>query len=145
MPRQPSDRVVAYVDKYAPVWQERLGLGHWSIVHVYLDTYEGESGDDFKTTAVCESRWQYLQAKIKWYLPSAVRHDDDELERVLVHELCHVLLAPEQCLVDSRLAHDSSHTAFTDPEVDALAERNYEHLELATEMTARALLRAWAK
>lgn len=134
-------RVERVIDDLAPVWQERMLLGHWSIEHVFLDSYFGDDGEeDFKVTATTESRWQYFQAKIKWYLPSAVRHDDDELERILVHELCHVLLAAEQVLIDARLSSEADREQFTNSEHAALIERNYEHLEHATEMTARAIL-----
>jgi hypothetical protein len=111
------------IARLAPVWQKRIGLAHFDITHVFLDSYYGDDGEeDFKVTAVTESRWQYLQAKIKWYLPSAVRHDAARLEEILVHELCHVLLAPEQTHMKAR---------------------HSEHLELATEMVARAVLAGW--
>lgn len=144
MTAKPTDRVETHIKKIARMWQDRMFLSHWTIEHVFLDSFSGDDGnEDFKVTAVTESRWQYLQAKIKWYLPSAVRHDNEELERVLVHELCHVLLAPEQSLIDTRIEHDTASTAYTASEHDALAERNYEHLELATEMVTRAILAGW--
>lgn len=142
--KNPTDRVSAFITKKAALWQTRMGLDHWEIDHVFLDTFYGDDGDeDFKVTAITESRWQYMQAKIKWYMPSAVRHDDDELEKVLVHELCHVLLAPEQALVDTKTHHSVSSSQFTGFEADALWERNYENLELATEMTTRAVMAGW--
>lgn len=138
----PNDRVVKLVQKLAPVWQTRMGLDHWDIEHIFLDSYFGEEGhDDYKVTAITESRWQYLQAKIKWYLPSAVRHDDEVIEKVLVHELVHVLLAPEQALVDTAIAQNSA--TLNSSETDALTERYYEHIELATEMTTKAILNGW--
>lgn len=115
----PSDRVVRYVTRRAPVWQKRLGLEHWTIKHVYLDD---ERDDAIATT---DAMYQYLQAKVKWYLPLAVQQTDTELEAVLVHELAHVLLAPVGVLVRSD------------------QERDCELLELSAEMTCRALLRGW--
>lgn len=89
------------VQRWAPVWQSRLQLDDYEIEHVFLESYFGDDGEeDFKISAVTESRPQYLEAKIKWFLPSIVRHDDAKLEQTLVHELCHVLLSPEQKLVD---------------------------------------------
>lgn len=138
-------RVQELVEQLGPIWQERMLLSHWHIEHVFLDSYFGDDGEeDFKVTATTESRWQYFQAKIKWYLPSAIRHDDDELERVLVHELCHVMLAAEQVLVDARLNSDADREQFTNSEHALLVERNYEHLEHATEMAARAILNCFA-
>lgn len=121
-----------------------MGLSHWDIDHVFLDCfYEGDVGDDFKVTAVTECRWQYLSAKIKWYLPSAIRHDRTTLDKILVHELCHVLLSPEQSLVDARIQHDATAKQLKDIEHQLLADRNYEQLELSTEMACRAIWKAW--
>lgn len=140
----PYQRVEATITKQAHRWQQRLGLSHWDITHVFLDSFDDDqSSDDYKTTAITEARWQYLQARIKWFLPSAARHDDAELEKILVHELCHVLLAPEQQLVDTSIDHGSAHNQYSSVENDALAARNYECLELATEMATRAILNCW--
>lgn len=123
-------RVEGKVRKLAATWQERLGLDHWEIEHVFFDAYEADDRqDDYKTTAITEARWQYLQAKIKWYFPSMLRHSDEVIEKILVHELCHVLLAPEQSLLE--------------PKVASQADRYSELLELSTEMTTRALCLAW--
>ena len=144
MSKNPTDRVIATVNKNAPKWQRRMHLNHWVIEHVFIDSYyDDTSGEDFKVTAITESRWQYMQARIKWYLPSAVRHNNDELEKVLVHELCHVLLSPEQALIDTKTTHDTYHSHFLGSDADALWERNYEHLELATEMATKAIMAGW--
>ena len=143
---KPQARVRETIERLAPIWQTRMGLDHWTIEHVFLDSLVGDDdGTDFVTTATTEGRWQYGQAKIKWYEPSAVRHDDDELERILVHELCHVLLMCEQTLIDARFAGDAARDRFTDQEHQLLIDRNYEHLEMATEMTARAVLAGWKR
>jgi len=144
MAGKPQDRVTKLIKELAPIWQTRLGLDHWEIEHVYLDAYyTDDNGEDFKVTATTESRWQYMQGIIKWYLPSAVRHDDQTLEKVLVHELVHILLAPEQTLIDTEIVHTSAHGNYTETQSNALSERNYEHIELATEMTTKALLNAY--
>lgn len=146
MSKNPTDRVVSLISRKSGLWQARMGLTHWEIEQVFLDSFYGDDGEeDFKVTAITESRWQYMQARIKWYLPSAVRHSDDELEKVLVHELCHVLLAPEQALIDTKTHHDVTHSQMLGSEADALWERNYEHLELATEMATRAIMAGWSK
>lgn len=146
MSKSPTERVSNFISRKAPLWQRRMGLDHWDIEHVFLDSFYGDDGEeDFKVTAVTESRWQYMQARIKWYLPSAVRHGNEELEKVLVHELCHVLLAPEQALIDTKTHHDITRNQMVGTDVDALWERNYENLELATEMTTRAVMAGWAE
>lgn len=144
MSRSPNERVENLIIRLAPKWQKRMGLTHWEINHVFIDSfYEDDGQEDFKVTAITESRWQYMQARIKWYVPSASRHDDEELEKTLVHELCHVLLAPEQALIDTKTSHDTYHSHFLGSDADALWERNYEHLELATEMVTRAVMAGW--
>lgn len=142
----PYDRIEGAIKKMAPKWQKRLGLDHWEIRHVFIDSFDDDqSSDDYKTTAITETRWQYLQAKIKWFLPSAARHSDLELEKVLVHELVHVLLAPEQQLVDTAIDHSTATHPYTASDHDALSARNYELLELSTESVTRALLTAWLR
>lgn len=145
MARTPaSANVEKVIRKNARRWQKRLGLGHWTIEHVFLDSFFGDDGEeDFKVTATTECRWQYFQGKIKWYLPSAVRHTDDHLERTLVHELVHCLLAVEQVLVDYRLNADYEAGMMTGDEYTAVQERNSEHLEMATEAVTKALWAGW--
>lgn len=117
------ERILAHVDTWIP----RLGLDGWELEVVFLDSWEGtdECEDDFRCTATCESRWNYLQAKIKFYNPSLLRHSDRVLEETVVHELCHVLLAAEQSCIRK------------DPDM--------EKLELSTETAARAFMRAWTE
>lgn len=144
MPENPYNRITKYIDKLAPIWQERLGLSHWDIQHTYLDSYFGDdTNEDHKVTATTHAQWQYMDANIKWYLPSAARHDEATLEKILVHELVHVLLSPEQSLVDTEIIHGSSHGQYSETQANALSERNYEHIELATEMTTKALYKAY--
>jgi len=112
------------IEARSPIWEERLGLSDFEIEHAFLDAFEGgdDSCTDFYTTATCETRWNYFQAKIKWYLPSAVRIDPQHLEQTLVHELCHVLLASEQA---------------------DIPDKHSEKMELATERAARAFWNAY--
>jgi hypothetical protein len=121
-----------------------MGLSHFNVEHVFLDSFLGEDGEeDFKITATTESRWNYMLAKIKWYLPSAVRHSDETLEHTLVHELTHVLLSPEQVLIDARLQMHSDAEGLSEAEFLLLRDSYYEHLELATEMAAKAIYAGW--
>lgn len=144
MPKANYEYLEAIVRDRSDIWQDRLGLSHVEIEHVFLDTFEGAGdGSDFHTTACTETRWQYLQAKIKWYLPSLVRHDERTVEAVLVHELVHVLLAAEQTLIDVRLEGHADADQLGDVEYERLQAAYYERLELTTEMTSRAFLRAW--
>lgn len=137
--------VQAKLERWAPIWQERLGLSNYTIHHRFLDRQPDESVDDeFRTTAETYTRWQYFQARVLWYLPSAIRHSDEELERTLVHELVHVLLGAEQVLIDDRIDLVNADESRVGQASDSLTDRYYEHLEHATETVTLALLRAWA-
>lgn len=129
--------IIDQIEEQAPIWQDRLRLGEWEIEHIFLDSYYGdETADDFKVTAVCEARHQYFMAKVKWFLPSATRHTPEHLEKTLVHEDCHILLAHEQSVVD-RL------TLIGGNEADTLIEIYAELRETSTELACRALWKAW--
>lgn len=120
--------------RWSKQWQKRLGIEHVEIEHVFLDSYFGDDGEeDFKVTAVTEGRWNYYEAKVKWYLPSAIRHDDVKLEETLVHELCHVLLMAEQSIIETLRSED----------MDKVADILMEKVEASTELTARAIWKAY--
>lgn len=137
-------RLTEFITSLSPTWQERMGLSHFDIEHAFLDSFFGDDGEeDFKVTATTEVRWNYLTAKVKWYLPSAVRHDEEMLEKTLVHELCHVLLSSEQALIDNRLA-ESTALPSTATQYEQLQNTYYERMELSTEMVTKALWRAYS-
>lgn len=144
MPENHYNQTIKTIQKLAPIWQTRLGLNHWDITHTYLETYYGEEhNEDHKVTATTNAQWQYMDANIKWYLPAAIQHNETTIEKILVHELVHVLLSPEQTLIDTEIVHSSTHGQYSETQTNALSERNYEHIELATEMTAKALYNAY--
>lgn len=121
----------------ALVWHGRMGLVDYEIDYAFLDSYFGDDGEeDFKVSAVTESRPQYLEAKIKFYLPSCARHSDEHLEQVLVHELCHVLLSPEQGIISEIRGSDI-------PAAEKIADLYAYQIENCTERTARILWRAF--
>jgi hypothetical protein len=116
--------VQSFIEWALPIWQERLGLGGHTISVKYLDTFyeNDDAGTMFPTCMITHARWQYAQAKIYAYLPSVARLSFEELEGTLVHELWHVVLAPEQ---------------------EHLPDKYAEHWELATENATRITLRAY--
>lgn len=125
------------VEARSPVWVARMNLTDFEIEHAFEDSYFGDDGEeDFKITAVTECRPQYLEAKVKWFLPSAVRHDARKLEETLVHELCHVLLAPEQGILAEIRQSDLPHG-------DKVADLYAYQVENCTERVARVLWKAY--
>lgn len=76
-------------------WQARLGLKWWRVWRSYVrDASEFRVDDERKpdTSACAEVDWRYLEATIKFNMLPCSRCEDDELEYVIVHELCHVLI-----------------------------------------------------
>lgn len=135
--------VIETVERTTPEWVSRLGLGHWDYDNIFVPTLLIEEPiiDDFIITATTEARWQYFQARVKWYVPSAVRLSDTNLEKTLVHELCHVALAPEQDLLELKFEKHAADLVGEDH--DPLMRLMYERMELATETMARSVYRAW--
>lgn len=137
------ERIQTFVDERKDLWQKRLRLEHIDIEHVFLDSYFVGPSDDFVVSATTEGRWNYMQAKIKWYLPSIGRHSDHRLEEILVHELVHVLLMPEQNLLDYKLAEKQTKEAMDEGEANSLMAMYYDLLEMSTENVTQTLIRAW--
>jgi hypothetical protein len=130
-------KVESLVRRKSPGWQHRLCIDHFEIEHVFLDSYFGDDGEeDFKVTAVTECRPQYMQAKIKWFMPSAVRHDLETIESVLIHELAHVVLAPEQNILNEIRSSDL-------PAGEKIADLYSYQVEHCTELVARAIEAAY--
>lgn len=78
-------------------WQESLGLEWMDITHRYLETFNDA---DHLTVADTEAMWEYRVATVRFFLPSVVRLERDDLEATLIHEYTHILLAP----IESKLA-----------------------------------------
>jgi hypothetical protein len=128
---QEYERLRELITRLTYLWQHRMTISHIEIETVFLDEfYPDDEGDDWKVTAVTEGRWQYDCAKIKWYLPSLVRHSDSEIERVVVHELCHVMLGAEQSIMET----------VTGDENEDWTTACSEKIEMSTERACRALL-----
>lgn len=99
-------------------WQTRMDLGHFSIQHTYLESFNEE---DHLIIAQTQAMWEYRHAVIKWWLPSAARLDRKELEDTLVHEYTHILMSP----IESKIS-----------------DKHLELKEFTVESIARALLRS---
>lgn len=90
---------VQRLTKISAEWVRALGLGWWRIDLTYDRTggdfadSEVREGSFVKgTTARCYADWQYGIATIVWNMPTLSRLNDDELERVFLHELMHIFL-----------------------------------------------------
>jgi hypothetical protein len=81
------------VRKLLNTWIYVLGLAWY---YIEADYYDSEK--DFKKTTgnIVVMRvwvdWRYMTATIAVNVPAVARLSDDELERTVVHELCHALV-----------------------------------------------------
>jgi enoyl reductase-like protein len=97
----PLDIAWTRIERAAEKWVKVLGIEHLSILHKRLDSADV---DDADAVAFTRTTWQYESASIHWHVPKVCCYTDDELDWVMVHELCHVLLDPmEQYVKDVHL------------------------------------------
>lgn len=88
------DRYLETVERirhYVAEWEGVLDLPGVEVIHRFIETVRD---DEEGTAADTEVKWQYRRATMRWYLPVLIGTPDDELESILVHEYCHVLLGP---------------------------------------------------
>jgi hypothetical protein len=94
------DEAKELVKKYFDKWTEQLGLRWWNItIHWYrepddiLRLFKSNSDTSKLVPAWVESYWNYLQADIHINLPEFVGMEEEHIEEIIVHELCHVLVS----------------------------------------------------
>lgn len=78
-------------------WIERLGLGWWDIEVAYYDdpaeviqkfhSYEGGVA-----AANVSAEWMYGKAQINVNLPAIAHLNEDDIEKIVIHELCHIMV-----------------------------------------------------
>ncbi len=75
-------------------WIPRLGLGTWSIDVLYQreHDYRREHNVSTNSAMIAYVDWRYLDAAIYVNVARVRTMSDDELERAVVHELCHLLV-----------------------------------------------------
>lgn len=109
-----KERVIRLASK----WSSRMGMGWFTIIYIWCrEKYQGDQ--PWETMMSTTTEWAYRKAQISIYLPS-LPQSDSEVEAMLVHEFCHILLAPEQQQLDK--------------------ETCSQYAEAATENVARAIL-----
>jgi hypothetical protein len=111
----------ARIGKFLTKWQGPMGLRAYKI-QVYWDRSYSAKGCAAETDM---SRWHYHDFEIRFYIPELMDEPDEVVERTVVHELVHCLLAPIS--VNLR-------------ETDKNSEYRRQIMEFATEATTKALL-----
>lgn len=110
----------ARIGKFLTKWQGPMGLRAYKIQVIWDRSYSrgGEA-------AFCDmSRWHYHEFEITFFIPSLMDENDETVERTVVHELVHCLLAPIS--VNMR-------------ETDKNSEYRREIMEFSTEAVTKAL------
>ena len=83
--------------KLIDYWPERLGLRWWHLTYEYVrdsGDFKKKADNDAESEAIatCDADWKYLHAMIHFNMAGLPERTDEELERIFVHELTHVLL-----------------------------------------------------
>lgn len=67
----------------------------WKVNLVFLDNIDEVSEDSLKHTLMMVNRnWGYLDANLYVILENIIGCSEKELESILLHELCHILVSP---------------------------------------------------
>lgn len=87
-----------YIDYWIPV----LGLDNWSRIDIscHIDSHPVNS-DILGSTS---SDWRYMEGDVAFYLGAiaACEADEERLEYIVVHELCHIVVCEMRTFEDSR-------------------------------------------
>lgn len=84
--KQFHDKVLALHDK----WKRRFCLTWWTATLVIAEYLAGQDGK--KTLGDCSADWQYQTYTIRINAADAAELSDTELEKLIIHELLHVVL-----------------------------------------------------
>ena len=118
MKQEKQDRLKAKVLSFVEWWEPLLDLPGVAVDHRFHDKFADPSNPD-STCAETVSEAPYRFASIHWYLSSIARLDDEDIERVVVHEYVHIL----NSAVESKVK-----------------EKDAEWREVSAENVARALI-----
>ena len=86
------DALRAKIDQLVDWWAGSLGLKWWKITSIFSREPLGHSAEGYKAGARCDAQWEYLLADITFAMPDLLGLTDEDLERVVVHELQHIFL-----------------------------------------------------
>lgn len=87
--RKQRDRIRKLADK----WLTVLGLKWWSIDIEYSRVpLETDAGAEWVCTAKASAKWEYLRGTLSFNVIELISKPDEELERIFVHECCHLLV-----------------------------------------------------
>lgn len=114
--KKQKKRVKKYLDK----WVKLLLLDRYKLNVHYMSGNSDKRVGSFVGLASTDTVWAYQEATLKFWLEAFEGLTDTEVERTVVHELCHVLNAPVQGEVE-----------------------DIDKLEFATEIMTRSILNVY--
>jgi len=86
-----------YIRKLFDKWTYRLGLRWWSLCLVYkedpqdiIETFGHVENSIVIAKTFCD--WRYGTATIYFNLPKLKQMSKEDIEHVIIHELCHILV-----------------------------------------------------
>ena len=97
--------------KLANRWIGPLGLKWWKLDLVYSRTPLDSSKPGFYCQAKTSVAWEYLDATITWNMEAIEGLSDEELEKIFVHECCHILVNEMRMWGPSKLDEEKLHEA----------------------------------
>lgn len=88
----------ARIQKLLDLWLTPLGLRWWSITVIYDRDLEPSSQTVETDSNSCvymhvTTHWEYIFATVTVYVHAIQDVDDDELERMFLHEMAHIMLS----------------------------------------------------
>ncbi len=87
------DREAKRITKIFKKWRPILGLNEWDIKLHFIETIDEEDAD---LEAWATVSFEYIRADLHFCLLKTVLNNDEDLENLVVHEMCHVLLKEMQ-------------------------------------------------
>jgi predicted aminopeptidase len=82
------------IRKFTLKWRGKLWLGMWRINNYYHDNLSASehTRKGVDVVGACTTDWRYLTADIDYGLKPMQTMTDNQIERIVVHELCHVVV-----------------------------------------------------
>lgn len=106
------------IQDLAEIWLPCLGLKWWKIDLVYeregIGTSEKNQAGNWQCNANASVKWEYLRATLRFNMLTMEDQSDTDLERIFVHECCHVLVAElrewgPETLTQDQVEHSLKH------------------------------------
>lgn len=87
-------RTRKYIKKRFLWWLHWMGLKWWLVTLQFVDSLTPQNPLTELDTCLARTyaSWEYLEATVKVNLPEATGRTKEQLERMIVHELSHILV-----------------------------------------------------